>query len=189
LYENQRRWIGLGWTTSLFAYERGPWTDEHQNPAPAKDDFELPDVEGRHARWRWVDGSEWKIEHGDARQHKRSVSDTKSGSISYGAAAENDGGGWIYYDNKWNDGRRDDGWGRYTRRRKWYRDAELVEVNLSEASTVVPTPAKEGRKGTTSDTEEENGLNVKTIQRGVTRRIRIKRVVSAGLVVADVGDL
>lgn len=31
--------------------------------------------------------------------------------------------------SKWNDGRRDqDGWGRYTRRRKWYRDAELVEI-------------------------------------------------------------
>lgn len=30
---------------------------------------------------------------------------------------------------KWNDGRRgQDGWGRYTRRRKWYRDAELVEI-------------------------------------------------------------
>lgn len=30
---------------------------------------------------------------------------------------------------KWNDGRRgQDGWGRYTRRRKWYRDAELVEM-------------------------------------------------------------
>lgn len=30
---------------------------------------------------------------------------------------------------KWNDGRRGkDGWNRWTRRRKWYRDAELVEV-------------------------------------------------------------
>ena len=31
---------------------------------------------------------------------------------------------------QWNDGRRgQDGWGRYTRRRKWYRDAELVELS------------------------------------------------------------
>ncbi len=30
---------------------------------------------------------------------------------------------------KWNDGRRgQDGWNRWTRRRKWYRDAELVEI-------------------------------------------------------------
>ncbi len=29
---------------------------------------------------------------------------------------------------QWQDGRRgQDGWGRYTRRRKWYRDAELIE--------------------------------------------------------------
>ena len=33
------------------------------------------------------------------------------------------------------DGRRgQDGWGRYTRRRKWYRDAELVEVSTAEQS-------------------------------------------------------
>ncbi|KAI1840028.1 hypothetical protein JX266_013761 [Neoarthrinium moseri] len=25
IYENQRRWVGLGWTNSLFAYERSAW--------------------------------------------------------------------------------------------------------------------------------------------------------------------
>jgi hypothetical protein len=41
-----------------------------------------------------------------------------------------DGEGWWYYDNKWRDGRRGvDGWGKYTRRRKWVRRAELVEVD------------------------------------------------------------
>ena len=130
LFENQRRRIGLGWTTSLFAYERGAWTDEHLNPAPSKDEFELPDVEGGHARWRWVDGSQWKIEGGE--------SGTAS---SVKGTTANDGGGWIYYDNKWNDGKRDaDSWGKYTRRRKWYRDAELVEVTPSTEVTPSPTP-------------------------------------------------
>ena len=33
------------------------------------------------------------------------------------------------------DGRRgQDGWGKYTRRRKWYRDAELVEINPDTTS-------------------------------------------------------
>jgi hypothetical protein len=33
---------------------------------------------------------------------------------------------------QWNDGRRgQDGWDRYTRRRKWYRDAELAELSPS----------------------------------------------------------
>lgn len=125
LYENQRRWLGLGWTTSLFAYERGPWTDEHLNPAPSKEEFELPSVEGGLSRWRWID-SDWRIEHGDARSHKRASSDLKAQGTAKEVA--DDGGGWIYYDNRWEDGRREDGWGRYTRRRKWYRDAELVEA-------------------------------------------------------------
>jgi len=42
---------------------------------------------------------------------------------------------------QWHDGRRGkDGWGRYTRRRKWYRDAELVEVTPSTDDTPSPTP-------------------------------------------------
>ena len=42
---------------------------------------------------------------------------------------------------QWRDGRRgQDGWGRYTRRRKWYRDAELVEVTPSTEITPIPTP-------------------------------------------------
>lgn len=42
---------------------------------------------------------------------------------------------------QWLHGRRgQDGWGRYTRRRKWYRDAELVEATPSTEVTPVPTP-------------------------------------------------
>lgn len=43
--------------------------------------------------------------------------------------------------SQWHDGRRGrDGWGRYTRRRKWCRDAELVEVTPSTETTPSPTP-------------------------------------------------
>ncbi|OJJ36842.1 hypothetical protein ASPWEDRAFT_50267 [Aspergillus wentii DTO 134E9] len=116
IYENQRRWLGIGWTYSLFPSERGSWTDEHLNMVPPKDEFELPDVQSGNAEWRWIDGGDWRIDGADDSSMK---SDPKS----------SDGGGWIYYDNKWNDGRRgQDGWDRYTRRRKWYRDAELVEI-------------------------------------------------------------
>ncbi|KAF2244109.1 Pex24p-domain-containing protein [Trematosphaeria pertusa] len=127
IYENQRRWLGIGWTSSMLAYERAAWTDEHLNSVPPKDQFELPEVEGGQARWRWVQGSEWKIEGAE-----------KDGK---GKAASDGDAGWIYYDNKWRDGRRgQDGWGRYTRRRKWYRDAELVEVTPSTEVTPIPTP-------------------------------------------------
>lgn len=80
LYENQRRWLGIGWTSSLLAYERAPWTDEHLNPAPDKDNFDLPEVDGGHARWRWVEGSEWRVEGGESE--------------------DDESRGWIYYDNK-----------------------------------------------------------------------------------------
>ncbi|KAI1619048.1 integral peroxisomal membrane peroxin-domain-containing protein [Exophiala viscosa] len=163
LYENQRRWIGLGWTTSLFAYERGPWCDEHLNPAPSKDEFELPEVEGGRARWRWVDGSEWRIERGDARQHKRAASQGKTGPTgSTSKEAVDDGGGWIYYDNKWQDGRNLDGWGRYTRRRKWYRDAELVETtpNTDPGSKATPTDPP-------SESEEEKIRKAKDFAKGI----------------------
>jgi hypothetical protein len=87
VYENQRRWLGIGWTYSLFPAERGPWTDEHLNSVPPKDKFELPDVQTGDAKWRWVEGSEWRIEGGDNSGNGKS--DSKGPSE-----------GWIYYDNK-----------------------------------------------------------------------------------------
>lgn len=122
LYENQRRWVGLGWTASLFAYERAAWTDEHNNAAPQRDDFALPDVDdGSRTRWHWTEGSRWRVDD---------VPDDH-GPVDYdGEEGKN---GWIYYDNKWQNGRRaQDGWAKWTRRRKWYRDAELVEVDESD---------------------------------------------------------
>jgi len=91
LYENQRRWVGLGWTTSLFAYERAAWTDEHLNPAPAKEEFELPDVEGGGARWRWAKNSKWLVE--GAKANEEGGSEAKESTTKGGM-------GWIYYDNK-----------------------------------------------------------------------------------------
>ncbi len=82
VYENQRRWLGLGWTYSLMFNERAPWTDEHLNPSDPKDDFQLPDVDHGNAQWRWVEGSEWKVE----------------GAGKSKVDANEDG--WIYYDNK-----------------------------------------------------------------------------------------
>ncbi|KAK8029745.1 hypothetical protein PG993_011036 [Apiospora rasikravindrae] len=132
LYENQRRWVGLGWTNNLFAYERAAWTDEHNNEVPPKDEFALPEVEDGHAAWRWVKGSKWRVD---------GVPDVQDEHDYDSEAGKN---GWIYYDNKWNNGRRGaDGWGRWTRRRKWYRDAELVEVNGgSEEISGSSTPAE-----------------------------------------------
>jgi hypothetical protein len=164
IYENQRRWLGIGWTSSMLAYERASWTDEHLNAVPPKDEFELPEVEGGQSRWRWVQSSSWKIECGDGNKSDKSASP--------------DDAGWIYYDNKvgglrmhyaslrhqlkplqWRDGRRGlDGWGRYTRRRKWYRDAELVENTPSTEVTPVPTPKHAPQPSDTLESFDANAL-------------------------------
>ncbi|KAF2145060.1 uncharacterized protein K452DRAFT_265660 [Aplosporella prunicola CBS 121167] len=141
VYENQRRWLGIGWTSSLLAYERQPWTDEHLNPAPDKDHFDLPEVEGGNTRWRWVEGSEWTVEGAENND------DGEEGKYDSGRE-------WVYYDNKWRDGRRgQDGWGRYTRRRKWCRNAELVEVTPSTEITPMPTPKVEPEEPTFSEAD------------------------------------
>ena len=82
VFENQRRWLGIGWTATLLAYERAAWTDEHLNASDSKDDFQLPKVEHGPAQWQWVKGSGWQVEGG--------------GKNKAGAG----GDGWIYYDNK-----------------------------------------------------------------------------------------
>ncbi|KAI9891055.1 MAG: peroxisome- protein [Vezdaea aestivalis] len=145
LYENQRRWLGLGWTSSLFSYERVAWTDEHLNPSPPRSDFTLPIVDDGNARWRWVSESQWRVEGALEGEEGGPIPD---GSKHDARKDQKEGlGGWIYYDNKWRDGRRgQDGWGRYTRRRKWYRDAELVEVTASTEITPSPTPVPDDSK-------------------------------------------
>jgi hypothetical protein len=96
IYENQRRWVGLGWTNSLFAYERAAWTDEHNNSVPPRDQFELPGVEdGSKMRWMWVEGSRWRV---DGVPDEAVVGSDDQKEWDY----DGPGGrmGWVYYDNK-----------------------------------------------------------------------------------------
>lgn len=82
VFENQRRWLGLGWTHSLLAYERAAWTDEQLSPSDSTENFKLPEIGNGSARWRWVPGSEWQVE---------GAGKGKTG---------NHNNGWIYYDTK-----------------------------------------------------------------------------------------
>lgn len=95
IYENQRRWVGLGWTNSLFAYERDAWTDEHNNTVPPRDKFELPEVEeDSDMRWRWVEGSQWRVDG----VPDEAVAEGEGEKWDYdGEGGKN---GWVYYDNK-----------------------------------------------------------------------------------------
>ncbi|CAI2164075.1 16976_t:CDS:2 [Funneliformis geosporum] len=42
LYENQRWWLGLDWTTNLFLNERPAWSDEYNEPTSPNNSFQLP---------------------------------------------------------------------------------------------------------------------------------------------------
>jgi len=127
----------------MVGYERSPWTDEHLNASTDTLHFQLPRVEGGMAEWRWVEGSEWHIEVPDVPQSSANKKGKKAANID-------DENAWVYYDNKWQDPRRgQDGWSRYTRRRKWVRDAELVDVEPpapTPAPTLPPRPAPEAQK-------------------------------------------
>lgn len=77
VYENQRRWLGIGWTGNLLSYERAPWTDEFLNQASPPSTFELPDSSSGLTNatmtslglgnmtgnlvWRWRD-KVWKLD-------------------------------------------------------------------------------------------------------------------------------
>ncbi|EME41167.1 hypothetical protein DOTSEDRAFT_176158 [Dothistroma septosporum NZE10] len=120
LYENQRRWVLLGYTANLLPNERQAWSDEHQNTVPEKGNFPLPQTDSETTKWRWVPDSEWRVD--------------PAWTEDPAGKASRDKEGWTYYDNKWQGGSRVDDWNKWTRRRRWIRDAELVEISAEEAA-------------------------------------------------------
>ena len=125
IVENQRRWLGLGWTPSLLPHERAPWTDNDSNTSPDPEAYGLPetrtiveDGETRTISWHWVDTS-WRVERDEGR----------------------DADGWIYTDNAWGRPSAKEEYGKYTRRRRWIRNAECSETVVDERGEkkVAPT--------------------------------------------------
>jgi hypothetical protein len=95
----------------------------------------LPNTGSDTIQWRWVPGSEWRVDPSwtdDALGPASSASPAGDGKIaatSTTAGSTGSSEGWIYYDNKWRGGSKtDDSWTKWTRRRRWIRDAALVEV-------------------------------------------------------------
>jgi hypothetical protein len=131
IYENQRRWVGLGFTANLLPAERQAWTEEHGNACPDLQHFTLPSTNSDTIQWRWVEGSQWRVDPSwtDDASNPSSVSPTGDAKTSTSTSTATNSEGWIYYDNKWRGGSKtDDGWTKWTRRRRWIRDAALVEV-------------------------------------------------------------
>lgn len=146
IYENQRRWLGIGWTSNLLTYERAPWTDEFLNESSLVEAFELPNADNSltsagddepslgGARWRWVDKT-WRLDL--TNDGAITLAPGKRAKTTVQPTSDE---GFIYTDNVWKKPSTEDSYSKYTRRRRWIRTAELVfnssVANVSGAEPV-----------------------------------------------------
>ncbi|KAI9268865.1 integral peroxisomal membrane peroxin-domain-containing protein [Phascolomyces articulosus] len=135
LYENQRAWPFGQWESKTLPVERTPWTDDANEPVPAKNAFTLPKPVERTINdlsrpftayhktwnWTWID-TEWHLDF---------------------ETAQVDELGWEYGTMAWTlfDRQPKKGW-MSTRRRRWIRRARVeyhVEVKaVSSLSSLTP---------------------------------------------------
>ncbi|KAI9494069.1 Peroxin/Dysferlin domain-containing protein [Zychaea mexicana] len=146
IYENQRWWLGMDWTTNMMPSERAPWTDNQLSPVRSKDGFELPPpsdtVQYRPIAgsggvaikqttkkvWSWADGDWWVDMTGEMQ-----------GRV--------DRNGWEYGNNAWKQMTGHPAMQTFTRRRRWSRRARLVERRFEE-----PVQGNNDNASTTSTT-------------------------------------
>lgn len=146
LYENQRRWLGIGWTSNMLSYERNSWTDEFLNEGPPPEQFKLPEESGGMV-WRWVDKT-WRLDMTNDGAIQLSSSRPKTTS----SPSADDG--FIYYDNTWKKPSIEDSFSKYTRRRRWIRTAELIKTESFGVSTSCDYDIQETVEKTTKNTSE-----------------------------------
>ncbi|EJS43720.1 pex31p [Saccharomyces arboricola H-6] len=143
LFENQRRWLGIGWTSTMLSYERASWTDEFMNTSPSLEMFTLPEKQSGMT-WEWND-KDWMLDLTNDGAIQLSTSATKT-KVKPGADE-----GFIYYDNTWNNPSSTDAYKKYTRRRRWIRTATVTtthddEPNVEKAS-ISTHVSKSGENG------------------------------------------
>ncbi|SMN22240.1 similar to Saccharomyces cerevisiae YGR004W PEX31 Peroxisomal integral membrane protein, involved in negative regulation of peroxisome size [Maudiozyma saulgeensis] len=127
LYENQRRWIGMGWNTKMLSYERTAWTDEFLNEAPEPENFELPN-ENSEMQWRWIDKT-WRLDL--TNDGAITMSDVQAKTTASPGSED----GYLYYDNQWKKPSVEESFSKYTRRRRWVRTAELIKITTNKDTT------------------------------------------------------
>lgn len=116
ILENERRWLGVGWSKLLLPNERSCFcyaTLMMPAPDPACGHFSFPVYPDDlyTYQWQWMD-EEWILDL----------------EFDHTSDAE----GWVYYGNAWELPRSYDGFSRYTRARKWTRRAVLLIDNREE---------------------------------------------------------
>lgn len=173
LFENQRRWIGVGWTSSMLSYERTSWTDEFLNEAPSPDKFKLPEDDTNGGlKWKWIDRS-WRLDMSNDSAIQLPSSKPKT------LNDPNVDDGYIYYDNAWKKPSTADSFGKYTRRRRWIRTAELLRIapddipnraksDSTASATAIPTPTSISTGTNTSQTTANTNTTTTTTRRKVS---------------------
>ncbi|KAG7724732.1 hypothetical protein KL933_004554 [Ogataea haglerorum] len=103
ILQNQRRWLGVGWSNTLLPFERGPFTTENLEKSwNSLESFQLREITQAACRWRWLDAN-WKTDNSFA-----------------------PGEGWIYYNNSWKDPSTKDSLTSFTRTKRWIRRALVI---------------------------------------------------------------
>ena len=163
LYENQRRWLGIGWTANMLTYERSSWTDEFLNEAPSPEQFKLPE-EASGMAWRWVDKT-WRLDMTNDGAIQLSSSRPKT------TASPGKDDGFIYYDNTWKKPSTEDSYSKYTRRRRWIRTAELIRTDSLSTVESSTDSVDGGSAQQTSGSERRKSVRIEEPDNGSTGSI------------------
>ena len=160
LFENQRRWLGIGWTSTMLSYERASWTDEFLNTSPSPEVFTLPEEQSGMA-WEWHD-KDWMLDltNDGIIQLPASAAKTK---VKPGADE-----GFIYYDNTWNNPSATDTYKKYTRRRRWIRTATVTTTYDDEPTVEKATPNSHALKS-----EENNRVRKRKVSFSTANEVHI----------------
>lgn len=115
LLENERRWLGIGWSKKLLFFERSPYCSvDFKHSIGSLDKFEFPKLKNyKQSEWRWLDNN-WIV---DDLSHLHSK--------SYPTHNKNPNT-WTYYDNNWNTPQDFDSITKYTRTRLLKRRCLVV---------------------------------------------------------------
>lgn len=111
ILENERRWVGVGWSKFVLPGDRPSYCYEQsmkQSPSISNDEsFNFPIFENDLYTylWEWLE-TNWKVDK----------------EFNKGKGSE----GWVYYDNNWSTESYSDGFSKFTRSRKWIRKATLT---------------------------------------------------------------
>ncbi|CAD1809254.1 Integral peroxisomal membrane peroxin family protein [Candida parapsilosis] len=177
IYENQRRWLGIGWTSNLLSYERTPWTDEFLNESSSIDTFKLPnaatddtnlssDPNLQGATWRWVDKT-WRLDL--TNDGAITLPSSKRSKTTANPSTDE---GYIYYDNVWKKPSTEDTFSKYTRRRRWIRTAELIYSNNTNTNTNTKASTIEENLETITDSVKSTGVDTQATSPSRTKNLR-----------------